>query len=102
MSSSLRSVPRFLPVALLLVLASTLAVLQVVDLEATSEATSESASAVPAVPQEPEPIALGSCVVHGIRVCDLCRPCPENCIQLCSFPDICECGCVGCIDEGGL
>lgn len=97
MSSSLRSLPRFLPVALLLVLASTLAVLQVADLEAASD----SASGVPLKLTEPVSPLGGSCFFHGIPICSLCRPCPENCIQLCNAPEICQCGCVGCIDEGG-
>jgi hypothetical protein len=97
-SISQRSVGRVVPVVLLLILASASFVLQVRGLEPTSQPPS-------AVPREPEPAlapeSLGSCVVRGIPVCQLCRPCPENCIQLCSFPDICQCGCVGCIDDGG-
>lgn len=39
----------------------------------------------------------GTCTVHGFPLCDLCRPCPENCHQLCG--DVCQCACVGCAAE---
>jgi hypothetical protein len=97
-SISKRSVGRVVPVALLLSFASAFVVPQVPGLQATSQSASP-------VAQAPEPVlvpeSLGSCVVRGTPVCDLCRPCPANCIQLCDAPEICQCACVGCIDEGG-